>query len=628
MADFSAVIRRAIEGLSSNTPEERGRIYGRARATIQRQLDSLPDGMNRTIFEAQLVKIENSILEIEQEYADAVLELPAQEDPPEQDQVNQSAQQPSVAIIPEPTAENIPAPVEVEVIQPEALVLAPIRLPIATSEIVQSPFDPSVVTPREAEGISQPSEPEPIAEIPVVELQEIPAQILPQEPKGNDTSESIEVSPPTRFESLKSAENAIDSELRIPSAPQHEAIKPSVSVAQSDEPVAQAPIIRGRVEEPVSEVVASDNDANLIDQAVNEIRSTLMEGNSDKPSFTDPNLSFGFGEEALPEAPAPKPRKSPIVIVIAVLLLIFVALAFFFWRVGFQGVQDLIPQSTTESTEISGNQKTVEPEEQLAQVAHDEETATSADEIAIVSGEAEKFTQRLNSDGSEIDEGPASDLIDGLPNEEGRSVASADISDDTNQSEPITAQADDGTPTLQKMFFYETSLGLEQQARYEGSVVWSEKTESDFENSRPYIEGTIQVPERDLSLVMTIKLNGDVTLPVSHLIDLNFSLPEEFDGGEIEQITEVKFKTSEEQTGDRLEAITAKIDTSFFVVGLQNDKLDVVESNLQLMSQRGWIDIPISYTNGRKALITLEKGTTGKAIFDKVLASWSQNPVQ
>jgi hypothetical protein len=77
-----------------------------------------------------------------------------------------------------------------------------------------------------------------------------------------------------------------------------------------------------------------------------------------------------------------------------------------------------------------------------------------------------------------------------------------------------------------------------------------------------------------------------------------------------------------------LEAISAKIDTSFFVVGLQNDKLDVVETNLQLMSQRGWIDIPLSYTNGRKALITLEKGASGKAVFDKVLANWKLNPAQ
>lgn len=614
MADFSAVIRRAIDGLTANTPEERGRIYERARATIQRQLDSLPEGMNRTIFEGQLVKIENSILEIEQEYADAVPEpVPesrVQEAPSEHTQSFERTTQPPENSISQPQAKDVPVFVEKVETPPEA--------PISVrGEIAETP------------------KPEPIAEEPVFEVPAVtPFFTKEVEPDNEDTAERVEVAAPNRFESFSSSEKAIDSELQIPKAPESDTIESYVPVAKQDviieprhEPDVQAPI-HERVETPLNDTATTDNDSNLIDQAVNEIRSTLRENTAEKSSVSDPNLSFGFGEEALPEAPISKPRKSPIVIIIAVLLLALVALTFFFWRVGWQGVQDLLPQSSVESTETSGDENAATSEEQPASVDQNEETPTSADDVALVSGEAEKFTQRLNSDGSEIDAGPASDLIDGLPNEEGRSVASANTSDDASPSEPIAAQAVDGASALQRMFFYETSLGLEQQARYEGSIVWSEKTESDFEKSRPYIEGVIQVPERDLSIVMTIKLNGDETLPVSHLIDLNFSLPEEFDGGEIEQITEVKFKGSEEQTGDRLEAISAKIDTSFFVVGLQNDKLDVVEANLQLMSQRGWIDIPISYTNGRKALITLEKGASGKALFDKVLASWKQNPIQ
>lgn len=621
MADFSAVIRRAIDGLSANTPEERGRIYERARATIQRQLDSLPDGMNRTIFEAQLVKIEDSILEIEQEYADSPPEIPVQEAPSEQNQSNEHRQEPPETVVTPPVAVvETPAPAEI--------VQQPIEQP------AEPPIQPIIEEPSLVEEVTETLK-ETIPETPAFEAPEVSPPIWRKtEPEEEGSLKSVEVSVPTEFESLNSTENAIDSELQIPKAPLRELIKPYVPVELQDviieqqhESVVQAPISE-HVDKPLNDLATSDNDANLIDQAVSEIRSTLQEDTSNKSSFSDPNLSFGFGEEALPEAPIPKQRKSPVVIIIAVLLLIFVALAFLFWRVGLQGIQDLLPQSAIESTEISENQAVDDEVEQSTPVDQTEENVTSTDEVAVVSGEAEKFTQRLNSDGSEIDAGRASDLIDGLPNEEGRSVASADASDTANQSEPIAAQADDGTPALQRMFFYETSLGLEQQARYEGSIVWSEKTESDSENSRPYIEGTIQVPERDLSIVMTIKLNGDETLPVSHLIDLNFSLPEEFDGGEIEQITEVKFKGSEEQTGDRLEAISAKIDKSFFVVGLQNDKLDVVESNLQLMSQRGWIDIPISYTNGRKALITLEKGASGKAIFDKVLASWKQNPIQ
>lgn len=628
MADFSAVIRRAIGGLSVNTPEERGRIYERARATIQRQLDSVPEGMNRGIFEAQLLKIENSILAIEQEYADAGPDILEQQDPPK----------PSNEPVQQPADINVTSP-------PQEVVLEkpPQSPPITVPEVVEQPVEPPVENlsqtvveepPLMRGDVTATSEPEPIEEAYIAEAPAVPPPLSNEaEPEGEGSLENTEGSVPSISENLESAEKAINSELEIPNAPIIEKNEPYVPLERQDV-IAEQPTYEEVVHAPISEPIkaplkdfsTADNDADLIDQAVSEIQSTLQEDTSNKSTLSDPNLSFGFGEEALPEAPAPKRRKSPVVIIIAVLLLIFVALAFLFWRVGWQGVQDLFPQNTMESSEVSTDQGVAEQEAQPAPVVQADQTP--ADGVAVANEESEKFTQRLNSDGTEIDEGPASDLIDGLPNEEGRSVASADASDDANANDPIANQVDAGAPALQRMFFYETSLGLEQQARYEGSIVWSEKTESDSQISRPYIEGTIQVPERDLSIVMTIKLNGDETLPVSHLIDLNFSLPAEFDGGEIEQITEVKLKNSEEQTGDRLQAISAKIGPSFFVVGLQNDEFDIVESNLQLMGQRGWIDIPISYTNGRKALITLEKGASGNAIFDKVLASWRQNPVQ
>lgn len=682
MADFSAVIRRAIDGLSTNTPEERGRIYARARATIQRQLDSLPEGMNRTIFEAQLVKIEDSILEIEQEYADAPSNIVPEDNTPitpennlgsnpaqdvDQRPTDELTQQPPERYAPPAASANestvsANADATPEDMTDQRTASLSDQGSDNTSSVDDQPVEP--ITPSTTFTANPPVS-EPTSELtsePTGEPESQPADKVVPEPfvaastvqekiaevRERSAFDDVQKVAPTADESLmdrvaqldpanpsdpgeiaplSSAENAIDSELEIPGAPQSGAHEPDV-------PVIHTPIGEP-VEKRFDETPTTDNDASLIDHAVSEIRSTLEEVTPSADPSSDPNLSFGFGEEALPEAPAPRPRRSPIVIIIALLLLVLAAVAFFIWRVGWQGIQDLLPQNMVQSEQVSeqiiqgSESSSVDtPEDSETQVDQNEATANSEEEVAAASGEVEKFTQRLNPDGSEIDAGPASDLIDGLPNEEGRSVASADVTDDANVDEPIIAQTDDGTPVLQKMFFYETSLGLEQQARYEGSIVWSEKTEADSEKSRPYIEAIIQVPERDLEITMTIKLNGDETLPVSHLIDLNFSLPENFNGGEIEQINEVKFKSSEEETGDRLEAISAKIDTSFFVVGLQNDNLDVVDANLLLMSQRGWIDIPISYTNGRKALITLEKGASGKVIFDKVLASWRQNPAQ
>ena len=35
-----------------------------------------------------------------------------------------------------------------------------------------------------------------------------------------------------------------------------------------------------------------------------------------------------------------------------------------------------------------------------------------------------------------------------------------------------------------------------------------------------------------------------------------------------------------------------------------------------------WIDIPLGYQTGRRALITLEKGVPGERVFNEVFSAW------
>jgi hypothetical protein len=41
------------------------------------------------------------------------------------------------------------------------------------------------------------------------------------------------------------------------------------------------------------------------------------------------------------------------------------------------------------------------------------------------------------------------------------------------------------------------------------------------------------------------------------------------------------------------------------------------------MSTRNWIDIPITYRNGRRALLTMEKGGTGTDAFNTAIKEWT-----
>ena len=79
MADFVAVIRRTVDGLSDNVPEMRAKVYEKARGAVRRQLESMKPRPSDEMIERQMVKLEAAINEVESDHAEA---LPALEDQP------------------------------------------------------------------------------------------------------------------------------------------------------------------------------------------------------------------------------------------------------------------------------------------------------------------------------------------------------------------------------------------------------------------------------------------------------------------------------------------------------------------------------------------------------------------
>ncbi len=133
------------------------------------------------------------------------------------------------------------------------------------------------------------------------------------------------------------------------------------------------------------------------------------------------------------------------------------------------------------------------------------------------------------------------------------------------------------------------------------------------------------MPDRGLTALMTIKRNADSSLPASHVIEFVFSVPENFEGGSIDAVQRVAMKRTEQDRGDALIAVPAKITDDFYMIAL-NDFPEAVKTNLQLLETRSWIDIPITYRNGRRALLTLEKGATGTQAFNTALQAWAKLP--
>ncbi|MEO0543937.1 MAG: hypothetical protein AAFY99_08985 [Pseudomonadota bacterium] len=245
-----------------------------------------------------------------------------------------------------------------------------------------------------------------------------------------------------------------------------------------------------------------------------------------------------------------------------------------------------------------------------------------------------KFTQRLTEDGLEVDEGPAQ----GAPTVgEGTSVSDlspvsapdeqAVVESDETTEEP---QAEGQTPLRvgQRAIFYEERTGTEAGTAVPGTVIWTQVQDSPGADLplEPAIRGEVSVPDLDLSLVATIRRNGDQTFPASHIIELSFEVSEGFTGRGISEVDRVNFKSTEQDPGTTLIGIIAPIDANFFLVAL-NSADEAVRNNINLIRRENWIDIPLQYVSGRRALVTIEKGTAGERIFTEVFDFWDANPL-
>ncbi|MBB3390436.1 hypothetical protein FHT82_003199 [Rhizobium sp. BK275] len=287
-----------------------------------------------------------------------------------------------------------------------------------------------------------------------------------------------------------------------------------------------------------------------------------------------------------------------------------------------------VPPSSTPATTPPANQGAAVP------------PARPNQEVASLDGSAAntKFTQRLLADGTEVDSGAAA--MPGTPTAEGKSVAeqnvaAADTSTPSVQSDaapaenltpngPVAAPAQNApVGTTEKMFLYEERIGESSPTAIEGSIVWTIQHEAGQDGRQEAtVQGNVTVPERNLSALLTFKRNSDPSLPASHLVEIVFSVPPNFEGGSIDSVQRISMKRTEQDRGDPLIAVPAKITDDFHMIAL-NDYPDARKANLDLLGTRDWIDIPITYRNGRRALLTMQKGATGGNAFTTAIKEWT-----
>ncbi|EAQ35791.1 hypothetical protein NB311A_05223 [Nitrobacter sp. Nb-311A] len=180
-------------------------------------------------------------------------------------------------------------------------------------------------------------------------------------------------------------------------------------------------------------------------------------------------------------------------------------------------------------------------------------------------------------------------------------------------------------PVAQRVVLYDEDPSDPKGKQYVGSVVWRTEEVKGAAGNKPEIavRAEIDIPERKFKMTMSFRRNTDTSLPASHTAELTFVLPQDFDGGGVSNVPGILMKSNEQSRGTPLAGLAVKVTDGFFLVGLSNVESDRVR-NLQLLKERSWFDVPLVYTNQRRAIIAIEKGAPGERAFNEAFTAWGE----
>jgi len=208
---------------------------------------------------------------------------------------------------------------------------------------------------------------------------------------------------------------------------------------------------------------------------------------------------------------------------------------------------------------------------------------------------------------------------------------------DTSTSSPLTkpkisdrvgqpgASEQPVAPVAQRVVLYDEDPSDPKGKQYVGSVVW--RTEpikaSGNQPADIAVRADIEIPDRKFKMTMSFRRNTDSSLPASHTAELTFILPPDFSGGGVSNVPGILMKSNEQARGTPLAGLAVKVTDGFFLVGLSNVDADR-SRNIQLLKERSWFDVPLVYTNQRRAIIAIEKGEPGERAFNDAFKAWGE----
>ncbi|MEM1287071.1 MAG: hypothetical protein AAGH60_01835 [Pseudomonadota bacterium] len=568
MADFDAILRKALGSRPDATGEERRKIYERARQALIRQLTNFEPPLPPEDISRQRLALEAAIRKVEATVASNGGRLPGTE--------GDGTAEPDVAAAVPTASSAATSP------QPVPAVSAAAEL-AERADSIPSPeeaFEPETDRQSAASGDANGAS----------SVRVEPA--LVSEPVSPPTTDA-EVSPPIVND--PAADPALVAE------------KAAANTSQGA--AAEAPPIS--VSEPVAANDAAPNVAD--DDAVSS------------PAVAAAAVSAGA-------ASAPPKKRGGLGWLSA---LVFIAVlgggAFFAWQQGLLdqflpsdagGEPDLVATTpveaeTQESEVVSADDRSTErllPDNQgtVAEAPGQPESEAQAEDAPVELAPQSEETAPTETAAAEDDV---------TQNVVAEDAGAQDVAEEatTDAAEVAAVPTQPGLPVAQSAILYEEGATAEAAGfTAPGRALW-QLGESE---TGPVILGTVEVPNRGISINLRISRNQDEALPATHLLEFTFGLTDGFPADGIAELVGVVVKPEEQAGGDPLRGAIVDLGGGVFWQALANGEADQAV-NLPLLRDGEWFDLPVLYADNRRAIISFEKGTDGNQIFRDALEAWS-----
>jgi hypothetical protein len=192
------------------------------------------------------------------------------------------------------------------------------------------------------------------------------------------------------------------------------------------------------------------------------------------------------------------------------------------------------------------------------------------------------------------------------------------------QSPAPTAPVRADVGVAQRAVFYEEDPNNPQVPKaITGRVVWRLETINAGQGQplETAVRGVIEIPDAGINLNLLLRRNLDATLPASHTVELNFTTRTGDAGRVVRDVGLLQFKNEENARGTPVAGLPVPVRENFFLIGLSNLAGDV-ERNVELFVRRNWIDLPLRLSDGKRAILSFEKGASGEQVMNDAFRQW------